>query len=84
MKLTGRQLEFLRQVALLQAEESDDAIHYTQLAERLNVGNLTAYNMLKILEEKGCVESQYRLPEVRVGRSTVVHKITPLGRQMLK
>jgi Mn-dependent DtxR family transcriptional regulator len=36
-------------------------VHYSRLAERLGVSRFTAYDMLRLLEEKGFVSSDYQL-----------------------
>ena len=83
MKLTRRQREFLQRTVALQRENNGKPIHYSALAERLGVTGITAYNMLNTLEQKGCVVASYILPEVRVGRSSIVFEATYIGRQIL-
>jgi Mn-dependent DtxR family transcriptional regulator len=69
MKLTNRQETFIKNLLQLY-QESEDAIHYTVLAERLGVSRFTAYDMLRVLEDKGFVRSEYRLSdENKTGRS---------------
>lgn len=77
MKLTGRQRTFLSQFLDLYRQDSEP-IHYTTLAEKLGVGKITAYDMLRLLEEKGLVSSEYVLPEGgrERGRSTVLFRPT--------
>ena len=76
-KLTRRQLEFLSKI-LDMYQEADGPIHYAALAECLGVGNVTAYEMLRLLEERGLVEAEYHLPEGDrgPGRSTVLFRPT--------
>jgi len=71
--LTGRQREFLSDFIDLY-REAQEPLHYSQVAERLGVSNITAYDMLKLLEEHDMVRSEYVLPERRKGpgRSTIV------------
>ena len=72
MKLTGRQREFLSRFLDLY-REAKQPIHYTQLAEKVQVSKLTAYDMLRILEERGLVASEYVLPKGGgPGRSSIV------------
>ena len=83
MKLTHRQRDFLEQIQKLQAENEGDPVHYTELAKRLDISNSTAYHMMRVLEEKGCVIAQYQLPKIRIGRSSVVFGVSDAGREFL-
>lgn len=65
MKLTRRQEEFIENLIDL-SQELDGPIHYSTLAERLGVSPFTAYDMLRLLEEKGMVTSEY---QVAAGKS---------------
>jgi len=71
-ELTRRQNEFLSQF-LEQYYQEDKALHYTDLADQLGLGKVTVYEMLRLLEDRGYVRSEYRLPEGDrgPGRSTV-------------
>lgn len=71
-ELTRRQSEFLSQF-LEQYQQANQSLHYTDLAETLNLGKVTVYEMLRLLEERGYVRSEYHLPEGDrgPGRSTV-------------
>lgn len=60
MKLTRRQETFVYKLLDLY-RELDGPIHYSTLAERIGVSPFTAYDMLRLLEEKGLVTSNYRL-----------------------
>ena len=72
MKLTGRQREFLNRFLDLY-RGTKQPIHYTQLAEKVGVSKLTAYDMLRLLEERGLVASEYILSkEGGPGRSSIV------------
>ncbi len=84
MKLTRRQEEFVRSLLELYGELREP-FHYSELAERLGVSRFTAYDMLRVLEEKGIVTSQYQLDEDREGpgRSTVMYEPTPQARRIL-
>ena len=66
MKLTRRQLEFIENLVDL-TREVDGPIHYSMLAERLGVSPFTAYDMLRLLEEKGMVMSEYQVAEGKSG-----------------
>jgi predicted transcriptional regulator len=84
MKLTGRQKAFLKDFLDLY-RELDGPIHYATVAERLGIGRVTAYDMLRLLEEKGLVTSEYVLPSGRsgAGRSTLVFRPTQKAHDIL-
>jgi DNA-binding MarR family transcriptional regulator len=84
MKLTRRQEEFIYKLLDLY-QEGEQPLHYTQLAERLGVSRFTAYDMLRLLEEKGLATSQYRLAPDRVGpgRSEVFFVPTQRAHQLV-
>ncbi len=76
MKLTGRQKDFLDQFLDLY-RESNHPLHYAALADSLGVSKPTAYDMLRVLEERGLVVSEYVLPEGGgPGRSSIVFRPT--------
>jgi DNA-binding PadR family transcriptional regulator len=76
MKLTGRQKDFLYKLLDLH-READRPLHYAMLAESLGVSKPTAYDMLRVLEERGLVASEYVLPEGGgPGRSSIVFRPT--------
>jgi DNA-binding PadR family transcriptional regulator len=66
VKLTRRQAEFVERLIALN-RDLERPIHYSVLAEDLGVSPFTAYDMLRLLEEKGLVTSVYQLPEDRGG-----------------
>ena len=66
MKLTKRQEQFIENLIDL-SQEIDGPIHYSMLAERLGVSPFTAYDMLRVLEEKGAVVSEYQVAEGKSG-----------------
>ncbi|HNW94672.1 MAG TPA: helix-turn-helix domain-containing protein [Anaerolineaceae bacterium] len=79
MKLTRRQETFI--LCLLDLfREYKRPIHYSTLAERVGVSPFTAYDMLRLLEEKGFVTSEYRIEPGKstVGRSEIVFLPTQL------
>ncbi len=59
MKLTRRQKNFLEKFETLYREVGEP-LHYTTVARRMNLGNVSAYEMLRLLESKGLVKSRYR------------------------
>jgi DNA-binding MarR family transcriptional regulator len=73
MKLTPRQQAFLDKLFDLY-RELNGPVHYSLVAERLGVNKFSAYDMLKLLEEKGVAASSYVLSEDHAGpgRSMVV------------
>ena len=62
MELTYRQKSFLRMLLELY-REARQPLHYTQVAQRLGLGKSSAYDMLRLLERKGLVMSDYVLPK---------------------
>ncbi|NOX61953.1 MAG: hypothetical protein GXP42_08410 [Chloroflexi bacterium] len=84
MKLTRRQEAFMRQLLELYAE-FQEPIHYSALAQRLGVSRITAYDMLRVLEDKGYAEAVYQLASDRTGpgRSTVLYRPTRKAHQAI-
>jgi DNA-binding MarR family transcriptional regulator len=78
MKLTGRQKAFLRAFFDLH-QETQEPLHYAAVAKRLGVSKITAYDMLRLLEGRGLVESEYVLrgKGQGAGRSSIVFRPTP-------
>ena len=74
--LTRRQQEFLSRFLDLY-KEVQGPIHYTDVARRLGVGKVTAYEMLRLLEERGLVYSEFRLPKGRRGPGRAVVLFAP-------
>jgi DNA-binding IscR family transcriptional regulator len=70
MKLTHRQETFVQSLLDLYGE-LNGPIHYSVLANRIGVSPFTAYGLLRLLEKKGLVISQYHLNSGKlvVGRS---------------
>ena len=58
MKLTHRQQQFLGQFLDIY-REMEHPVHYVAVAERLGISKVTAYEMLRLLEEKGLVRAEY-------------------------
>lgn len=61
--LTRRQQDALAKLQELYRQEGH-SIHYTDLAQRLGISRFSAYDMLKVLEKKGAVGSEYVLGKV--------------------
>jgi energy-coupling factor transport system substrate-specific component len=72
MELTFRQKVFLSKL-LDHYRERKEPIHYSDIAKRLGLNNSTAYDMLKLLEKKGMVTSEYGIPKevAGPGRSSI-------------
>ena len=72
-KLTRRQQQFLSQF-LDVYRGMEGPVHYVTVAERLGIGRVTAYEMLRLLEEHGLVRAEYNSnPDQRgPGRPTVL------------
>jgi len=83
MKLTGRQQAFLNDFLDLYQEEKN-SLHYTAVAEQLGIGRITAYDMLRLLEEKGLVTSDYVMPRSGPGRSSIVFRPTEQGEALMR
>jgi len=77
MELTRRQTTFVERLVDLY-HETHGPIHYSTLARRLGVSRFTAYDMLRLLEEKGLVTSAYQVTAGRSGpgRSEVLYQPT--------
>jgi len=76
MSLTSRQRAFLDKLLTLY-HDAQEPVHYTTVAQHLGVGNTTAYEMMRLLEEKGYVRSEYVLAQGSgPGRSSVVFSPT--------
>jgi DNA-binding PadR family transcriptional regulator len=58
-KLTRRQQTFLNQFLDIY-QECDQPLHYIVIAKRLGIGNVTAYEMLRLLEEQRLIRSEYQ------------------------
>lgn len=84
MKLTRRQATFIRNLLDLY-RETHEPVHYSVLAERLGVSRFTAYDMLRLLEAKGFVTSDYQLTGGKSGpgRSEIVFAPTPRAHQLM-
>jgi DNA-binding PadR family transcriptional regulator len=61
-KLTRRQKQVLAKLIELY-RVLGEPIHYPALAEHLGVGNITVYEMLRMLEENGFVTAEYQRPQ---------------------
>ena len=83
MDLTRRQYEFLSKLIDL-SREAHHPLHYSVVAERLHVSPMTAYDMLRLLEERGLVVSRYALPKGGgPGRSTILFSPTAKAMELI-
>ncbi len=85
MRLTRRQHDFLRKLLDLY-HEAQQPIHYTRVAESLGVNRFSAYDMLKLLEQKGYVRSEYVLSPAHSGpgRSSIAFLPTAKARAAVR
>ena len=83
--LTRRQEEIIRKMLDLY-HELQGPIHYSTLADRLGVSPFTAYDMLRLLEEKGLVSSEYQLAPNKTGpgRAMRVFQPTQLAQKLFQ
>jgi len=83
-KLTFRQKAFLGKL-LDVYHEMREPLHYSVVAERLGLSNSTAYDMLRLLEKKGMVTSQYATPKATTGpgRSNILFSPAAEGVELL-
>lgn len=84
LKLTPRQQTFLDKLFELY-REFKGPVHYSIVADKLGVNKFSAYDMLKLLEEKGVAASAYILNDDQAGpgRSQVMFYPTNKAAQFL-
>ena len=84
--LTNRQRAFLEKLLDVYYSHRRLSVHYTTVARALGVANSTAYEMLKLLEQKGYVSSEYHLPDrpPAGGRSMVLFRPTMKGLRVFR
>lgn len=73
IKLTFRQKAFLSKVLDIYMEIKEP-VHYTVIANKLGLSKSTTYDMLRVLEQRGMVSSQYSIPKEisGPGRSSIM------------
>jgi len=73
MNLTLRQRVFLKRFIEL-CQKEGEPVHYSRVAQCLGLSNSTAYDMLRLLGQKGLVNSKYLLPKPSSGpgRSSIL------------
>lgn len=77
-KLTRRQQQFLSQF-LDVYRDLDGPVHYVSVAERLGIGKISAYEMLRLLEERGLVRSEYNTNPDQHGPGRPIVLFHPTG-----
>ena len=82
MKLSSRQREFLGRLLDLY-REAQAPVRYADVARALEVSPVTAYEMLRLLEDKGLVRSETARPQGHRGRSVVVFSPTEKATALL-
>jgi DNA-binding PadR family transcriptional regulator len=82
VKLSSRQRDFLSHLLDL-CREAEAPVHYVSVARALDVRPVTAYEMLRLLEDKGLVCSETVRPQGRRGRSVVVFSPTEKATALL-
>jgi DNA-binding PadR family transcriptional regulator len=82
MKLSSRQRDFLSRLLDLYGE-AQGPVHYANVARALDVRPVTAYEMLRLLEDKGLARSEAVRPQGHRGRSVVVFSPTEKATTLL-
>jgi DNA-binding PadR family transcriptional regulator len=82
VKLSSRQRDFLSHLLDLY-REAEAPVHYASVARALDVSSVTAYEMLRLLEDKGLVRSEAVRPQGHKGRSVVVFSPTEKATALL-
>jgi DNA-binding PadR family transcriptional regulator len=83
-KLTRRQQMVLGKFLDLY-RDGEEALHYTIVAEKLEVNPVTAYDMLRLLEDRGLLTTEFVPPSQREGsgRAKVLFSPTPAAQALL-
>ena len=76
MSLTNHQADVLTVIQALYAEQGGP-FHYSLLAERMDMSSFAAYDMLRVLEEKGQVRSVYWRDPERSGPGRALRLFEP-------
>jgi hypothetical protein len=82
--LTYRQQQFLRKFVEIH-RALGQPVHYVTVAEQMGVGNVTSYEMLRLLEERGYLQAEYHPnPEQHgPGRSVVTFYPTETAEKLV-
>ena len=83
-KLTRRQQMVLGKFLDLY-RDGEEALHYTTIAEKLGVNPVTAYDMLRLLEDRGLLTTEFVPPSQREGsgRAKVLFSPTSTAQALL-
>jgi predicted ArsR family transcriptional regulator len=83
-KLTYRQQKFLSHFLDIY-QEMDQPVPYGTVAERLGIGKVTAYEMLRLLEERGLIRTEYQVNSGQhgPGRSAVLFYPTQEAKRLM-
>ncbi|MBN2057228.1 MAG: hypothetical protein JW782_00310 [Candidatus Saganbacteria bacterium] len=86
MKVTPRQKQILDQLFDLYHYNEWKPVHYSVVADKLGISKWTAYDLLKVLEEKGFVQSNYEVAEEVKGRgrSSVLFSPTDKATELIE
>ena len=79
MDLTFRQKAFLSKF-LDDYREAQGPVHYSVVAKRFGLSNSTAYDMLRLLEQKGMVTAEYGTPKETAGPGRSSVRFAPTAR----
>jgi DNA-binding PadR family transcriptional regulator len=82
VKLSSRQRDFLSRLLDL-FRETKAPVHYADVAQVLDVRPVTAYEMLRLLEDKGLVRSEAVRPQGHRSRSVIVFSPTEKATSVL-
>jgi predicted ArsR family transcriptional regulator len=82
MRLSSRQQDFLSRLLDLY-RRAQAPVHYADVAQALDVRPVTAYEMLRLLEDKGLVQSETTRPQGHRGRSVIVFSPTEKATSLL-
>ena len=74
-KFTRRQLDYLSTLLDIY-RQAHEGVHHSEVAQRLGVSPVTAYEMLSLLEGHGLLTSEFLLPASGPGRSSLVFRPT--------
>jgi len=80
-KLTFRQKAFLGKLVDIYGE-SHEPVHYSTVAGKLGLSNSSAYDMLRVLEQKSMVGSEYTTPKEVAGPGRASVLFYPTSRAM--
>ncbi|WP_216828705.1 helix-turn-helix domain-containing protein [Alkalihalobacterium elongatum] len=83
MNLTNRRKQFLEQIVQMYSQ-TNEPIHYSDIAKVIGVSKWTAYDVLKELEKHEFLERKYTVNQNETGRSLVVFVPTEKSQNLFK